>query len=194
MFARKHNKKKSEINNRLRLIMAVILLLGGALIYRLYDLQILKYDLYIALASDQHQVFNKLKPERGKIFIQDDKELLNANIYPIATNKNFALVYAIPSKVEKADDSANKLYDIFDRENIEKEVEELLDNDEALKINDGDVVAIKPNLCRTPFIGSCLRKRSAVIVGIEIQSSTSQALWNSMNLMLNMKGTDCIKN
>ncbi|MFH1661839.1 MAG: penicillin-binding protein 2 [Candidatus Falkowbacteria bacterium] len=126
---RKDNRKNVYNNNRINLIMAIIFLLFGSVLFKLYSLQVAKYDLYIAMASDQHQVFSQLKPERGKIFIQDGIDNnIDSELHPIATNKNFALVYSIPKMIKHPKDTAEKLCDIFDKEKIEKEVEELLKN------------------------------------------------------------------
>ncbi|MCK4553392.1 hypothetical protein KAU19_00310, partial [Candidatus Parcubacteria bacterium] len=115
-------------NNRINLIMAIVFLLGGLTICKLYSLQIMSYDLYTALAFDQHQIFSKLEPERGKIFIQDNLgNNSNNELYPIATNKEFALVYAIPKNVKKPRELAEQLYKIFKQTETEKEVDELLD-------------------------------------------------------------------
>ncbi|MEA3398719.1 MAG: penicillin-binding protein 2, partial [Patescibacteria group bacterium] len=76
-----------------------------------------------------------LEPERGKIFAQDGQDLPSENIYQIATNKEFALVYAVPNKITGADDLAEKLYAIFDHEIITQEVEKLLEDDEHFKEN-----------------------------------------------------------
>ena len=129
-----HNRKtiKRErnqySNNRINLIMAIVFLLGGLTIGKLYSLQIMKYDLYTARASGQHQIFSKLEPERGKIFIQDNPDNNSNNkFYPIATNKEFALVYAIPKNVKKPRELAEQLYKIFKQTETEKEVDELLD-------------------------------------------------------------------
>ena len=129
-----HNRKtirkerNQYSNNRINLIMAIVFLLGGLTIGKLYSLQIMSYDLYTALASDQHQIFSKLEPERGKIFIQDNpNNNSNNELYPIATNKEFALVYAIPKNVKKPRELAEQLYKIFKQTETEKEVDELLD-------------------------------------------------------------------
>lgn len=110
-------------DNRLKIVMAVIFLLGLALVAKLFNLQIIKYDLYFALASDQQQVYSKLEPERGKILIQDGRELMNANTYAIALNKDFVQVYAVPEKIENPNEVAVKLYEWLDQEKIAKEVE-----------------------------------------------------------------------
>lgn len=132
VFGKKDKKKvrKKEINNRLYVIMAIIFLLVGSVIARLYNLQVSKYDLYIALASDQHQVYNKLEAKRGRIFMQDNKNSTDNELYPVATNKDFALAYAIPKEVENPEELAVKLYEIFDKNEVEKEVDKLLEGDD----------------------------------------------------------------
>ena len=116
-------KKSQERNNRINVITAIVFLMMAVCIYKLYDVQIKKNDYFLALASDQHQVNNKLEPERGEIFIknrgkQEDK------LYPLATNKNFALVYAIPKEVDHPHRMAERLYDFFDKEKVKKEVKQ----------------------------------------------------------------------
>lgn len=103
--------------------------MAGATIFRLYDLQFTKYDLYTALASSQHQVYNQLEPARGRIFLQDGRTFSDTVIYPVATNKEFAHVYAVPVKIENASGTAEELYKIFDRVKVEKEVADALDQD-----------------------------------------------------------------
>ena len=128
----KKAKNNHDYANRLNVIMAIIFLLAGILIYRLFSLQVAQYDLYTALASDQHQVFNKLNPKRGKIFIQDGQDN-NGGYYPLATNKEYALVYVIPKKIQNIEKTAEIFYEIFDKKEVAKEVIELLDNDEYFK-------------------------------------------------------------
>jgi stage V sporulation protein D (sporulation-specific penicillin-binding protein) len=127
---RKLRKKPGmDYNNRINVVIAIIFLLGLAVVYRLYYLQVANHDLYIALASSQHQVLNKLEPERGKIFIQDRGDGEERDLYPIATNKEFAHIFAVPKDIENPEEAADKIYEILFREDVEKEVEEML-NDE----------------------------------------------------------------
>lgn len=128
----RRKKRVAQVdNNRLHVVMAIIFLLTSAMIVRLYILQVLNYDMYAAIAANQHQVNSKLNPDRGKIFIQDSVNKAGSDIYPIASNKDFALVYAVPKDIDDPDDVAERLYEIFDKEDVEKEVFELL-KDEAL--------------------------------------------------------------
>lgn len=129
----KNNKKSFKENtNRLNFILAVIFLLSISVIIRLFHLQVTNNDLYVAMATDQHLVYNKLEPKRGQIFFQDIQNNKN-EFYPVATNKEFAQVYAIPQKISQPDVVAEELYKIFDEENIIKEVEDLLSNDDFFK-------------------------------------------------------------
>ncbi len=132
MIARKRKIKKIAASNRLRFLLTVVFFLAGLVAYRLVVLQWLQHDWYTVLASDQHQVFNKLEPKRGQIFMSD---IVNENIelFPLAINKDFALVYTVPRDVSDAAGAAEKLYEIFDKENIEAEVEKALEEDEYFK-------------------------------------------------------------
>lgn len=123
-------------NNRLNLIIAIVFLLGGSILYKLYGLQVREYDLYTALADSQHQIYSELKPARGKIFISDRKQgQATEELYPFATNKDFALVYAIPKEVKEPEILADRLYIIFNQEKVEKEVDELLKKEEEDKLD-----------------------------------------------------------
>ena len=134
MVSRKE-KNNTERDNRLNIIMAIIFLLVGAIVFKLYSLQVLKYDLYVALASDQHQIYNELEPERGKIYIQDSQDLFSEKQYPLATNKEFSLVYAVPDSVEDPQKTSEILYELFDQKKTEEEVDKILDEDEYFSLD-----------------------------------------------------------
>lgn len=112
-------------NNRLRLVVAVIFLLSGALVYKLFNIQIKQCDLYTALASSQQQTSSKLKPERGKIFLTE-KTNGGEKLYPLATNKDFAVFFAVPKDVVNPRDLAEKFYEYFDRPLLEEELRKAL--------------------------------------------------------------------
>lgn len=128
------NKNKKNINkidnNRVNLILAIIFLLVGSILFKLFNLQILKHDWYMMLASNQHQILNQLEPSRGRIFLQDEPNNTGDNLYPVATNKNYALVYAIPKDIDDKNNFAEQLYNIFKSQQIEKEVEDKLVKEE----------------------------------------------------------------
>lgn len=112
-FKKNSRPERAKIsNNRLRLIVAVIFLLFGALAYKLFSVQIRECDMYTALAANQQQISSLLKPDRGRIFLSEtinDQEKL----YPLATNKDFAILYAIPKEVSDPRALAEKLLAFF---------------------------------------------------------------------------------
>lgn len=118
--SKKIKSSRPEVkNSRLRLVVAIIFLFSGSLIYRLYYLQISQSDIYTALAANQHDVYSKLKPERGKIIITDQSGGERKQ-YVLATNKDFFLIFAIPTDIASSSEIATRLYDFFDKDVVEK--------------------------------------------------------------------------
>jgi cell division protein FtsI/penicillin-binding protein 2 len=68
-----------------------------AVILRLGFLQIMEHGTYEALASDQHDLEAKLLPERGKIYVRDATD---GKLYPLATNRDAWLIYAVPRNMK----------------------------------------------------------------------------------------------
>jgi len=135
MWKGNKNKNYELRNGRINIIVAIIFLLSASILYKLYDIQVNKYDLYTALASGQHKIFSELEPMRGNIFIIDNKSG-SADLYHLATNKEFALVYVIPEDVENKDqdEMAEKLYIIFKKREVEEEVDEYIAEQLAIKL------------------------------------------------------------
>jgi len=104
--------------------MAIIFLLGMSIIYKLYGLQVIEHDFYVAKANSQHKSENILIPERGKIFIKDGVSG-ESNIYPIATNKDFASLYVVPKDIKSYDEIVEIFYKYFNYEKVLTEVEEM---------------------------------------------------------------------
>ncbi len=117
----RHSVKDAVNSSRLRLIVAVVFLLMGSLLYKLYSVQIGQFDLYTAMASSQHQVYSKLKPERGKIFLSENKNGVE-KLYPLATNKDFAEVFIVPKDVAYPQVMAEKLFNFFDKPKLEADL------------------------------------------------------------------------
>lgn len=113
------SNRPGDNNNRLRLVVAVIFLLTGALIYRLYHIQINQSDIYTAMAANQHEISSKLIPDRGKVVITDSAGGENSQ-YTLATNKDFYLIYGIPKDITNPGEMANSLYEFFDKPFISK--------------------------------------------------------------------------
>ncbi|MFA5076126.1 MAG: penicillin-binding protein 2 [Patescibacteria group bacterium] len=80
---------------RIRILWGGIFLFGLIIIGRLFWLQILHHRDYLELASQQHDIYQELLPDRGIIYTQDtrvqDKD--NPKLFPVATNRDFYLIY-----------------------------------------------------------------------------------------------------
>lgn len=131
---------KNLNQRRIWWLLAVVILIGGAIISRFFALQILEYNFYSALAQSQHEIYKELFPERGEIFIQDLGALKQNNqnrYYPIAINKEFQQVYLVPkdiseeTKGKSAEDLA-RLLDL-DKETILERMNKKEDPYEPLK-------------------------------------------------------------
>lgn len=129
----KKNNNINRINNRINFIVVIIFLLGGLILYKLYILQIKNYDFYIAKALNQHQIFNELKPARGKILLRTNDE---QKLYELAINKDFVDVYAVPKNIIDPEKIAEKLYFVFHKEKIEKEVDIFFRKQEEKRMED----------------------------------------------------------
>lgn len=127
MGFRAGDKRNMMSNNRINFLIAIVFLFGLSVIYRLYGLQVMKYDLYVARADDQHQIYNILEPERGRIFIEDRSSDGENVLYPLATNKDFAHLYAVPKDVENPQTLAFNFFELFDRQKLEKEVNQFFE-------------------------------------------------------------------
>lgn len=110
-------------NSRINLVAVFVFLLALGLIGRLIYLQIFSHEHYLALAEDQHKTSYDLLPQRGKIFIQENALLASSELYPLAVNKQFALLYAIPNKLGDTELVAEKLYVFFHEKKVIEEVD-----------------------------------------------------------------------
>lgn len=117
-------------NSRVNLIAAIIFLLAALIIGKLFYLQVINHGLYYDLAANQHRVYSLLPPERGRIFMQTDDPNPASRLYPIATNKNFYLLFAVPKDVKEAEKISEQLYVFFKQAETEKEADELLNKEE----------------------------------------------------------------
>jgi cell division protein FtsI/penicillin-binding protein 2 len=98
---------------RFNLIFFLIFLFGAGIICRLVFLQILNHNYYLALAKGQQEFFEQIKGERGEIFLKDKE----GNLYPLAINKEFFLVFVSPKEIKEKEKVAEILSEIL---NLEK--------------------------------------------------------------------------
>jgi cell division protein FtsI/penicillin-binding protein 2 len=141
-FFRKKIKRDRSVtpHSRLRLFRFLVVALFVVLTMRLFVLQVLSHDFYAALAFDQHNIFAKLYPERGTIYLQDPHS--ETGLFPAAVNKNLNLVYAVPRDITNPHDTAEKIAQILELDATEVERKLSLPNDpyEPLKRRVSDEV------------------------------------------------------
>lgn len=77
------------------------------IVMRLFTLQVLSHELYAALASDQHGIFEELFPERGSVYLTDPTS--SDGRFPAAVNKDVSLVYAVPRAITDPKGTAEAL-------------------------------------------------------------------------------------
>jgi len=124
---------KAPSSARVTFIATLVFLLAIFLIGRLVYIQVFNYKHYTALAEGQHKTSYELLPDRGKIFIQENSLVPSSDLYPIAVNKQFALLYVVPKDITDTNDAAEKLYQFFKQAEVTKAVElEMKTNQEAL--------------------------------------------------------------
>jgi cell division protein FtsI/penicillin-binding protein 2 len=119
-------KKKSSPKNNFRIYILVvfIFLAAGTVIFRLYTLQVLAHAFYQEMASDQHKVYEDLVPRRGEIFARDSD-----SYYPVATNKELSLVFAVPREIDDPKAAAREMAAVLELD--ERELAEKLDQPES---------------------------------------------------------------
>lgn len=106
--------------DRWRLIVAFVFLLAGSLLYQLFKVQIKECDLYTVLAANQQDISRQLLPERGKIYVTE-KVSGQEKLYPLATNKDLAVLFAIPKEMKDPALLANQIFEFFDQPRLAAE-------------------------------------------------------------------------
>lgn len=96
---------------RINLIFILIILFGAAIISRLVYYQIVKQELYRALAQGQQRSFQLIKGDRGRIFFNGGEIL--------ATNIRGKYVFVSPEEIKEKEKTAKELSRIF---NLEEEL------------------------------------------------------------------------
>lgn len=142
------------IFDRLTILALIIFILAFLILLKLIKLQIFDHRYYSALAKDQQEFFSELIPNRGEIFINE----INENkVYPLATNRQYYLMYAIPTQVTKPQEISELIAKMFpvDQEKIFKQLIKENDVYEPLvhKLNDQQKAEIeKLNLVGIKFM------------------------------------------
>jgi len=107
------------------LITSGVVMLYGVLFVRLYKLQISKSEYYTERAEALGKIGADSMYKRGRILIQDK----NGNEIPLAVNKEYPVIYAVPKDIDDAKEEASALSEILGWE--KEELEKALDNPES---------------------------------------------------------------
>jgi len=107
--------KRGERDVRTTVILGFFILMCLGIVFRLVKLQLFEHNYYVALASDQHEIFQQLIPERGTIFLQDKAGVLvdKAPQTPVAINKKLYLLYAVPKDIGDPAETLEALKEVF---------------------------------------------------------------------------------
>jgi cell division protein FtsI/penicillin-binding protein 2 len=87
----------------------VIFLLFVGIAARLFWLQIVLHQNFVALADKQHVVVSTVDPARGEILARDHTNVSQEDLYPLAANKVYYEVYVDPSKITQPQNTADAL-------------------------------------------------------------------------------------
>lgn len=107
-----HNHEEFISENRIRALEGAVFLFVSLVIGRLFYLQVLEHDKYIALAQRQGQSLQVVLPERGEIFVQADNKSED-NLYSLAVNQIFYQIYVDPAKVTRPKNISDLFVNIF---------------------------------------------------------------------------------
>ena len=114
----RHTGRPTRSSSERRLLMLGVLLCLPlvAIVLRLGYLQVIEHGTYEALASDQHDLEAKLLPERGKIYVRDAAD---GKLYPLATNRDAWLIYAVPRNMKDPIAVAHELAPIVGKPDVD---------------------------------------------------------------------------
>jgi len=97
--------KKKFGNLRYFVIFFFIVGVVGCILARLFYLQVLKHNFYVAMAQDQHGFNEQIVPQRGEIFIQEKNDIW----HPLAISRNYQTVFLVPKEVLDKNEVARAL-------------------------------------------------------------------------------------
>ncbi len=145
---------------RLTLLGVGIVLCMGALIARLFSLQVLRHEFYAAIAEGRAAVDDRLIPVRGNIFFRDSAS--PDTLLPLATNRETKQVYAVPRMVQNPEDVVAKLQPLltFSAEKVRERL---------ARVNDAYVP-----IARDVPVDVAARVEALALAGIRTSSETSR--------------------
>ena len=95
--------------SRFTVLIGFLLIAYSFLIFRLYNLELVKGGYYAARAESETLASQDLSANRGSIYFTDE----NGKTLPAAINKDFPIVYAVPNAIQDQQEAANALAPIL---------------------------------------------------------------------------------
>lgn len=108
-------RSEGVLTKRISLLRIFFVLGAVILIGRLFQLQVLEHRFYNALASGEHDIYQKLFPVRGEIFVRDR----DGSLFPVAANRELYLIWADLRKIDNATSDARLLAPLLLLDEIE---------------------------------------------------------------------------
>lgn len=105
-------KTREEKPGRIKVLAVFFIIFSLLIIIQLGNLQILKSDFYTALALGQQQLYQKLFPERGSIYVVENNNG-KQTLFPLVTNRELHMLYAVPQDITEPRQTAEKLFELF---------------------------------------------------------------------------------
>lgn len=84
---------------RVRLFLAILFLVGFFVATRLFFIQVISHDKWVALAEGQHNASLELSADRGEIYMHDG----DTDRYPLAVNREYKMVFVVPKDIVEKD-------------------------------------------------------------------------------------------
>lgn len=102
---------------RFLIVISVFILTYGFLLFKLYSVQILSNQNYLARAESQYAAAGLFKAERGGIFFTDK----NNNTLSAVLNRDFPVIYSVPKAIDDVKEAAHTLAPILEISTAELE-------------------------------------------------------------------------
>jgi len=113
----KSNNRHNFNMERLDYLKLAVVLTTIAIIFRLFQLQVVSYAFYNDLAVNQYNNLSTITAKRGEIYLKNHK---TNEMVPIATNRTMDMVYADPNVIENKEETSRLIAPILEMK--EKEV------------------------------------------------------------------------
>ncbi len=94
---------------RTKYLFFFIILASAAILFRLFQLQVLEHQTYAQAANSQHWSEYEIQPKRGNIYVKD----MDGNLYPLATNITLNKVFVDLANSKDQDKTAENLAEIL---------------------------------------------------------------------------------